>query len=268
MKTQQPIPELPKTPLDVWTSVRRVLSVTAIEALAQEVIDRLSQRDAANWTVTRNDLDTLCRFLCARYPFAADRMIDQLVQSGVSLERIHLSYLAEAARLLGERWQRDELNFEDVGIATTRIYVILDTLRRQSPIPVLSDSPRIAFAPLPGERHTLGVAMAVNAFRRAGWNVRHLSDHTHDQIVEAANDVDVLLVGLSASGRHTRTTVLKLVVALRVARPDLKILLSGKIADREPELLAQIGIDKIVKDIPSALKAVECLLRHTSCAGN
>lgn len=251
-------PRRHENPLD---SLRRVMSVPAIEGLAREVITRLNHRDPDDWIAPPEDVHKLSQLLCARYPYAADRMVDQLVKAGVPVERIYHNYLAEAARKLGARWEKNELSFEEVGIATARIYVILDGLRRQAPPPITTRNPRIAFASVPGERHLIGLKMAVDVFRREGWNVIHWVDLTHDQIVEAAQDSDIVLVGLSSSGRRTRGSLLKLVVALRLCRPGLKILLSGEITKSEPDFLSEVGIDQIVNDIPTALEAVERLLR-------
>ena len=244
--------------------LRDVLSLPAIRKLAEEVITRLNTRDADEWRAPKDDIRKLCHLLCAKYPFAANRMIEQLIDAGVPVERVYRNYLAEAARLLGDRWQRNDVSFEEVGLATTRIYVILDALRRTSPSPIATDSPRIAFAAVPGEQHVLGVKMAVDIFRRAGWDVAHLIDLDHDEIVKAAEDVDIVLVGLSASGRRTRAALIRLVVALRLVRPELKILLSGEIAKSEPELLSQVGIDAIVKDVSTALKIVQDMIGKPS----
>ena len=261
-----------QTPKQRWVSpgdvniLRDVLSVPAIRKLAEEVIERLNTRDTKDWHAPPEEVRKLSHLLCAKYPFAANRMIDQLIEAGVPVERIYHNYLAEAARLLGERWQRNDISFEEVGIATTRIYILLDALRRRSPSPISTQSPRIAFAAVPGEQHVLGVKMAVDVFRREGWDVDHLIDMDHDQIVKAAEDVDVVLVGLSASGRRTRAALIRLVVALRVARPELKILLSGEIAKSEPDFLSQVGIDAIVQDVSTALEVVQSLLKDNASA--
>ncbi|WP_050928620.1 cobalamin B12-binding domain-containing protein [Aestuariivita boseongensis] len=257
-----------KRPKQTWlaqpdlATLKQVLSVSAIRNLAHEVITRLNERDTHDWTAPQNEVRKLTHLLCAKYPFAANRMIDQLIDAGVPVERVYQNYLAEAARQLGTRWQRNEVSFEEVGLATTRIYIILDALRRKSPPPIATQSPKIAFAAIPGEKHVLGVKMAVDVFRREGWDVVHLIDLDHDQIVKAAQDVDIVLVGLSASGRRTRAALLRLVVALRVARPDLKILLSGEIAKSEPDFLSQVGIDAVVKDVETALEVVQRLLKN------
>lgn len=247
---------------DDFASLQQILSAPAIRLLASEVIARLNARDTTDWTAPAAEVHKLSHLLCAKYPFAANRMIDQLIDAGVPIERVYQNYLAEAARELGERWQRNDINFEEVGVATTRIYILLDALRRRSPPLIATQSPKIAFAAVPGEQHVLGVKMAVDLFRRKGWDVDHLIDMDHDQILEAAQDADIVLVGLSASGRRRRAALLRLVVALRIARPDLKIVLSGQIAKSEPDFLSQVGIDAIVEDVDTALGAAERLLRH------
>ncbi len=256
-QTQDPVWPAP----DDLASLQKILSAPAIRNLAIEVIKRLNARDTNDWPAPPAEVRKLSHLLCAKYPFAANRMIDQLIDAGVPIERVYQNYLAEAARDLGERWQRNEVDFEEVGLATTRIYILLDALRRRSPPPIATQSPKIAFAAVPGEQHVLGIKMAVDLFRRQGWDVEHLIDLNHDQILEAAQDADIVLVGLSASGRRRRAALLRLVVALRIARPELRILLSGRVAKSEPDFLSQVGIDAIVEDVDTALKTVQQLLK-------
>lgn len=252
---------VPKAPEDTLETLRSVMSMSTIERLAKEVIERLRSRDKPEWSAPKEDIRILCEALCSRQQNEANQMIDELHQAGVSMERIYHGYLAVAARHLGAQWETSEMTFEEVSVAMARIYMILDDLRRRFPPAFATETPRLAFAAVPGEQHTLGVEMAADMFRRSGWEVTHLVYMTHDEIVEAAQDVDIVLLGLSASGRRQRAALLKLVVALRVVRPDLKIILSGEITNREPDLIAQIGIDAIVRDVPSALAAVEDLLK-------
>jgi methanogenic corrinoid protein MtbC1 len=240
--------------------LRDVMSSAAIKGLAQDVIQRLSAQHAGEWNAPKDEISLLCQALGAPYPYAAQKFIAQLVEAGVPLERIYRNYMTEAARELGRRWEQDRISFEEVGIATARLYLILDDLRRKIPPSRQPDKPRIAFAAVPGEMHTLGVEMAVDLFRREGWNVEHLLDMTHDELLDAVADTDIVMIGLSASGKRRRAALLKLVVSLRVARPDLKIILSGAITQTEPDMIAQIGIDAIVRDVPSALRIVEELV--------
>ena len=254
----------PERPHDDLASLRAVLSRPSIEALAKDAIERLVRHGTADWNAPPDETEVLCRALVARYPYTANQFIDGLLKAGVPVERIYYGYLSAAARELGERWNKSKVTFQDVGIATTRLYMILDDLRRRMPPPAVPDKPRVAFAAVPGEAHGLGLSMAVDTFRRHGWDVAHLIDVGHDQIVEACENADIVLIGLSASGRRRHAALLKLIAALRIARPDLRIVLSGEITKNDPDLISRVGVDGVVQDVPSALELVQKLLERPS----
>lgn len=236
------------------------LSRKSIERLAEEVFRRMGERGAESFAAPADEIAALCTALCAPHPYSANRQIADLRRAGVSVERIYHEYLAVAARELGARWDRDKVRFQDVGIATARIYGIISALREEAPEYVISKGRSLAFAAVPGEQHTLGVEMAVDGFRRAGWDVTHLVDMSHEDLLGAMQEPDLALLGLSASGRGSRAALVRLLVALRLDRPDLAILLSGDIVNTDPTLAQQFGIDGVVRDIPEALRVVERLI--------
>ena len=245
---------------DVLNVLRRTMSPPAIEGLSRDVIERLSRREPSKWKAPRSEIRALCHALCAPYPHSAQRFVDRLLAAGVPVQRVYEDYLTEAARTLGRRWDQNAMSFGDVSRGVARIFVILHELRDQRSA-VLSNRPmRLAFAAVPGEQHTLGVEMAADLFRREGWDVSHFVGMSHDELVDAMEDVDIVLLGLSASGSRRRAALLKLLVALRLIRPDLKILLSGAIAQTERASLGEFGVDAVVSDIPTALMVVQGLL--------
>ena len=227
-----------------------------IQRLAKEVLRRLAKSRLEDWAAPEEEVRALARALRAPHPYVADQMIQRLVGAGVDYQRIYRCYLAEAARELGTHWEEDRVTFMEVSIATSRIYSIIDRLRTAVPPPSPSEPGKLAFCAVPGEAHTIGLDMAVDVFRRNGWEVLHLVDKTHDEIIEALGDVRIFLIGLSASGPRVKEALLRLVVALRVARPDLRILVSGKLAATEADFIHSIGADSVVQTAEEALIAV------------
>ncbi|TNF63743.1 MAG: cobalamin B12-binding domain-containing protein [Rhodobacteraceae bacterium] len=241
-----------------------LMSKPAIAGLAREVLGHLAGRGEKTWAAPRSEILTLCRALQAPQPYMAERFVAGLLEAGVPLERVYRQYLAEAARELGQQWDRSKISFSEVGLATARIHVILDSLRTRFP-PAASGNPRrLAFAAVPGETHTLGVEMATDLFRREGWDVVHLVGLGHDAILEELEDVDIVLLGLSIASRGARAALARLVVALRVRRPDLRVVVSGKLALDDPSLMHGLGVDAVIEDVPQALSVVSALLGGTA----
>ena len=257
--TKQNSKTISSSPNDVLQPLRHVMSSHALEFLAKEILDQLTMSSHHDWRAPESEIDYFCRSLCDVRSYRANKFIWQLRTADMSLDKIYRSYLGEAARKLGEQWEQDALSFREVSLAMARIYTIMNSLRRRSPAPDVVTKPSLIFAAVPGEQHTLGVEMATDLFRRKGWPVAHLIDKSHDDILHAVDDNDVHLIGLSLSGTKHLNSLFRLILALRVARPDLKIIVSGAILSSHSDSIKQFGVDALVTDIPDAISTVESL---------
>ena len=106
-----------------------------------------------------------------------------------------------------------------VTIAAGRIYAILRILRLKKQSPT-SDLRRAAmFAAVPGENHTLGIAIAADLARDRGWDVEFFLGHSHDELVDILSKRDTLVIGLSTTTKRSQPALIKLIVALRISKP-------------------------------------------------
>lgn len=190
--------------------------------------------------------------LCDEDSAAADIIVEDLMAAGVSVQDVCLHHLAPAAQRLGDLWDRDRLPFTDVTIATARIQSML----RRMPVEAAPASRRAAlgacFVAVPGEQHTLGVIMAADLFRRAGWDVSLQVGQSHDELLDRLARDDRPVIGLSCSGDHSFAALKRLMQALRRSRPNAQILLSGQIV-HHPQRLADLPQPFIpVADEPEA----------------
>ena len=187
---------------------------------------------------------------------------------GMPIETLHLGYIAEAARMLGVRWENDEASVSQVIIGAGRIYGILRTLRElfvsvrlQRP-----DRYRAVFASTPGEIHTLGVTMAGDHLRRKGWQVDMKAGLSHDALVRAISQDDYPIIGLSASTPMMIFPLARLIVALRMTNPAAWIMVGGLIVHEEPHIQSLVDADGVVLDIQSAEAQMEAHLAGAPAA--
>lgn len=239
------------------------LPAAAVRALAREVIGRLDRCkptvgkiEAAPSTAQVTDL---CDALLSSDNDAGHRLVMAARADGMPIETLHLGYIAEAARMLGTRWENDEASVSQVIIGAGRIYGILRTLRElfvsvrlQRP-----DRYRAAFASTPGEIHTLGVTMAADHLRRKGWQIDMKAGLTHDALVQAISHDDYPIIGLSASTPMMIFPLARLIVALRVTNPAAWIMVGGQIVKEEPHIQSLVDADGVVLDILSAERQME-----------
>ena len=239
------------------------LPEAAVRALAREVIGRLDRcKTAADKIESAPHADQivqLCDALLGSDNDAAHRLVMAARADGMPIETLHLGYIAEAARMLGTRWDNDEASVSQVIIGAGRVYGILRTLRElfvsvrlQRP-----DRYRAVFASTPGETHTLGVTMAADHLRRKGWQIDMKAGLTHDALVQAISMDDYPVIGLSASTPMMIFPLARLIVALRVTNPAAWIMVGGLIVHEEPHIQSLVDADGVVLDIQSAEMQME-----------
>ncbi len=239
------------------------LPVGAVRLLAREVVQQLAQSmprasDRLHGTGP-DETDELCDALLSPDRITARDFVRRLREDGVPVEDIYLQFLAPAAARLGERWERDELSFTEVGIAVTRLYTMVVALRKLTPNITRPVDKQAVFATVPGEIHTLGVTMAADMFTRAGWTITLLTNRDHATLVRDISDTGVVLIGLSAGTRRSLVSLVRLIVALRVARPSCRILVSGQVTKLGIDLAGAAGADAVAEDVHSALAEMERL---------
>ena len=94
-------------------------------------------------------------------------------RQGLSLVDIYLNGVTQSARVLGERWLTDEMDFVDCTIAFSRLHRTLHECSAE----FLSEgcAEPNGFSVLlmtePGSQHGLGIFMLSEFFKRAGWHV-------------------------------------------------------------------------------------------------
>ncbi|WP_439137068.1 cobalamin B12-binding domain-containing protein [Roseicyclus sp.] len=190
--------------------------------------------------------------LCDPDDCAAQFLVDDLLEAGISVEDLCHDHLAPAARRLGTLWDRDRIPFTDVALATARIQSILRRLPGSRAN--LHDKRGLGaiFAAVPGEMHTLGVMMAADLFRRGGWDISLLVGLTHDELLARLTRDDRPVIGLSCSGEHSFGALRRLLAALGNARPDAQFLVSGQII-ADPARIAALPVPvMVVGDLDSA----------------
>lgn len=233
------------------------LPEAALRALAREVILRVSrvaaepEAPSAPSLVPRSEIAALCDALLDPHDAAAAEMVRAARLGGMPAEALYHAYIAGAARLMGERWDRDEATAPQVIIGAGRVYAILRELRaafltERVTAPLGSEA---VFASVPGEVHGLGTTMAADSMRRKGWDITLRLGLGHEALVEEIASLQPTMVGLSASLPTLTFPTARLIVALRVRCPQVWIILGGPIVWHDPEIAAIVDADAAVGDI-------------------
>ena len=247
---------------EIFERKERSLGTDAVEALARQVLQSVAslheQFPTQEQLPPATEVERFSQALISTEPEAGQKLIEVARSTGASLDVIYLGYLTEAARLLGEWWNDDRASSADVVLGTGRIYGIMRSLR-----PVFAKpSPRrhAMFAAVPGETHTLGVGIAADMLRERGWDIHLCVGETHEALVNCLGSSDDYIIGLSASSPALLLPLSRLVVALRIKRPEAFILISGHITVMDPNLGDVLDADLIVQNAEHAIIALEKLV--------
>lgn len=226
--------------------------------IVKEVLNRVKSQPLLNSRSVdlpaRAKVERLCYALISDDGEEGHRFIKSVYDDGASLDAIYLSYLAEAARILGEWWETDDASFYEVAIGTTRIYAIMRSLRYLFVSASSATTKSAVFASVPGETHTLGIQMAADLFGQEGWDIDLILGKDHDAIVADVAATNCRIIGLSAAGEHAAGALVRLVLALRVSNPAADIFLSGHIIDTSDDIVSVLDIDGTISDVSSGLK--------------
>lgn len=248
-------------------AIRQRLPEDALTGLAQEVVKRV----ASNWRVslphefepTSGQIDALCDALLSQDASVAIELIERAQQNGAGYDTLCQSYLAAAARRLGEWWDDDRVSFYKVTIAAGGIYAILRILRLQRPTPIPDSRRSAIFASLPGDNHTLGITVAADLARDRGWDIELFTGLSHDELVHELEQRETGLIGLSASGKRTLPVLMKLIVALRLSNPGARIMVCGQIAALDLNLDGFTGADAAAADFDTAFAYMEQIVSQS-----
>ena len=243
-----------------------VMPSDAVQALASEVIMRLSQRSPVSEALRKDiearatdaRIDALCHALLGEDEREATEIVMEAHTAGASVEDLYLDYLAEAARRLGQWWEEDKVASVEVVIGAGRIYAIMRGLRRLfGPGTVRGQGYRAVFASVPGETHVLGVAMAADLLTMHGWEIDLRAGLDHDTLVHEIGLNNYPIIGLSAGTNRMLFPLARLIVALRVSNPSAWILVSGPITELEPDVVRLVDADASAHDLTEAEAMME-----------
>ena len=230
---------------------RAVLSEDAVGLLAREAVDRLAGQmrpDAPASPLV--PVEVFCAALLSDNPDAATDLIRREQRDGVPLADVYLVTLTEACRHLGRMWEEDRLSFLQMSLAAGRVFAILRHLRRQIDLPYGPAAPghEALFATVPGEEHSIGVTLAADLFRSRGWEVELVTGLDHDALLARIGARRSRIIGLSASHPAMLVPLARLVVALRILRPEARIVVCGHVVAEVPDLNALIRADAVLHD--------------------
>lgn len=186
--------------------------------------------------------------------------IEALHERGHPARVLMEQLIAPAARLLGDWWLADDIDFVDVTMGVWRCQMLVQALSARTPgIAVPAAMQRHALIlPAPGEQHVLGAMIVEDAFRCAGWGTHGGPALDQDQLIAlvAATAFDV--VGLSVGSQRVLAGVPRTIAAVRrAAGRAIVVLLGGPAIGDNGAVARWAGADAAARDAAHAVALAE-----------
>lgn len=265
MNASDPISaELLNRALSAVEGARHKLPEDALRLLAQEVLERVAKQSPlqAAKPAPADEIEILCEALLSDDRQASSDFVLHAQARGIGADAICLSYLAVASARLGEMWDQDRVSFLQVTVAVGRIYALMRSLRRSNPVPLLVEGRTATLVSVPGEDHTLGVAMAAELLRGKGWDIHLLLGLGHNRLVDEIAVMRPRILGISTSGRRSLASLTRLLVALKLSLPETRILVCGHIDPVDVDVLGISGADSVAIGFEAAAAELERLAQR------
>lgn len=229
------------------------------DALLPQLIaqSRVGERDRGMPSRPVGSAD-LARFVRDALSHDEDRLgarVEELLASGVSVERLCLDLFGPAAAQLGELWEHDETDFVEVTLAVGRIQRVVRDLARSLPnAPVTWDGGQVFLGGLADEQHSLGLAMVAEFFVQDGWGVTVGPPLGLEEIEQAVTARWYDVVGIAAALQERAPRVAEAITAVRrrSANPDVVVLVGGQAFCNRAELVTEVGADGWAPDAVQA----------------
>ncbi len=198
-----------------------------VERLAREAVTRLAALrlnrpfDTANADDART-VTEFCDVLLSDDALEVPRFVQSRFPQATTKQTDIYGLIAAAARQLGSRWDADQVSFVEVTVSVAKLYALLRSMGKGRKQLARNDNgdKSALFASVPGEQHTLGVTIAAELFREAGWDIDLQVGRTRNELVAHALSTQLSAIGLSLYNRTHLQELAQLAEALRVALPN------------------------------------------------
>lgn len=188
---------------------------------------------------------------------AARQVVFGWQRQGQSLEDIYLQGITPCARLLGEWWSADRLDFAMTTIASAHLQQLLHDFSSE----FLQEAPRqpnglsLLLLTEPGAQHSMGLFMLSEFFKRAGWTVTVGVPQDVAEFKRLFQSDWFDAAGISVSTDRHLDTLRTLLPQLRDNSDNLslRVFVGGPMAFVAPERLQGLAAQVLAEDAPTTV---------------
>ena len=191
---------------------------------------------------------------------AARQVVFGWQRQGKSLEDIYMQGITPCARLLGEWWCADRLDFAMTTIASSYLQQLLHDFSAEflQEVPQERNGWSLLLVTEPGAQHSMGLFMLSEFFKRAGWHVTVGVPQDVAEFKRLFQSDWFDAVGVSVSTDRHLETLATLLPQLKQSADNLRmrIFLGGPMAVLASERLHGMDAEVLAQDAPESVKIV------------
>jgi methanogenic corrinoid protein MtbC1 len=239
------------------------------EVIETQIIPRMVQAHQVNFTgeqttkiqttpsISAEQINAFTKLSQFSQTDETNRYIDQLLNDGITTDRIFLELIAPAARQLGLMWEQDLCDFTEVTRGLVCMHEITHRLgfEYQNGPQRGGDVQRIMLASAPGSQHFLGMTIVSDFFRKAGWDVVIEISVSEKELQHAVSNEWFDVIGISCGTDAQLRSLPGLIRSLKDAsgNPEPGVLLGGPIFTVQQHDARNLGADGICIDVKEAV---------------
>ena len=194
-------------------------------------------------------------------------LVKQAVADGIQPLTILNEGLMPGMDIIGERFKKNDIFIPEVLIAARAMAAGTDVLRPLLVGDQMEEKGTVVIGTIKDDLHDIGKNLVIMMIESSGYEVIDLGiDVSIEKFVQAAEDPDVTVVGVSALLTTTMPAMKEVVAALNKSprRKDFKIMVGG--APITQEFCDEIGADVYTPDAASAGQAAKKLAMERSAS--
>lgn len=194
--------------------------------------------------------------------------VASLRESGICVELLFSELLEPAARLLGECWERDELDFIDVTLGVARLQALLSVFNSTHAVVAMGDCRSVLMMTVPGEQHSFGVAMVEQSLEAGGWHVTSEREVTLENLARLVSREWFAVAGIALSNERNLDKVGAAIAAIRKhsCNRAIGIMVGGSMFGADAGLAGELGADGTAASGPTAVVLAQKLLDRALAA--
>jgi methanogenic corrinoid protein MtbC1 len=195
--------------------------------------------------------------LLAGQPGAAERVVREAIEGGMTLAQIDVELITPALFVVGEKWATGDLSVADEHLASEIALRVLALLRVARGTRLRRGLRRILLLAPEGERHVIGLNMACDLLEGAGYETRLLgADVPLTDIAMAVTRHAADIVAMTATMADSVERVDAALDYLRHVHPQIPVVLGGSAITFE---LGAAWSAAICPDVSSVIESVDAL---------